>query len=97
MPRVVTYRAPGCMVGGWQCRPLPCPLLRFELVPATMLIPPANGIICKEHLACRWLGLKLSQPVVFTERLVGACWSLGKNGCEGRKERASPNLWALLV
>lgn len=46
---------------------------------------PANRIICKEPLACSWRGLKLSQPVAFTERLVGACWGLGKMGVKIEK------------
>lgn len=90
MPRVVMARAPGCMGGGWQRRSFPYLLLRFELVPATMFIPPS-----KQDNLQRASGLQLAGSETFT-----ACsmhreisWGLlgpGKNGCEGRKELASP-------
>lgn len=37
-------------------------------------------MICEERLACAWLDLNLTQPEVFTERLVEAFWGPGKTG-----------------
>lgn len=91
MPRVVMARAPGCMDGGWQCHPFPYLLLRFELVPATMFIPPS-----KQDNLQRASGLQLAGSETFTAYSMHREISWGllgpgkKNGCEGRKELASP-------
>lgn len=63
--------APGHTVGGGRANSTQ---LAPEFFTITMLLLSVNEMICEECLVCNWLDLNLTQPVVFTERLVGAFW-----------------------
>lgn len=60
-----------------------------ELLPAATLLLSVNKMIWKERLACGWLALNLTKPVVFTERLAGAFWDRKKWG-GGREKTCKP-------
>lgn len=69
--REVRSLAPGHTVGGGRASSTQ---LAADLFTTTMLLLSVNEMICEECLACSWLDLNLTQPVVFTKRLVGAFW-----------------------